>query len=164
MRIGELIGLVLIGYGIWFAVRGVKVYLGTDKNWWRPLDRRQRYPYPIAGILMGVFFVSMGITFVSYNVWSHAPVLGYVGGGVFLLVIVVGVAQPRFCHPHWYGELEDRLGRERVEQLKLIARRMENAEWTEVTACEASFNAWVAQRSPLLSRRQGRGYKRRDGG
>lgn len=46
--VGEMIGLTLSGYGLWFAVRGIKMYLSTDKAWWRPINRQNRYPYPVA--------------------------------------------------------------------------------------------------------------------
>ena len=159
----QLIGLVLIGCGVWFTAQGVRMYLGSDKNWWRPPRKGQRYPYPIAGMLMGIFFVLTGLFFTLHGDWQHASILGYIGGGFFILVFVIGIAQPRFCHPRWYGNLEDRLGKERVEQLKLAARRMEEEEWSEVAASEAFFEAWVAQTAPHPLQRQSRGYTKRGG-
>ena len=158
MRAAEMIGLVLVGYGIWFAARGVGMWFGTDKNWWRPKSRRERYPYPAAGILLGICFVILGTRFALNYTWDNARILGYVGGGLFVIVLVAGVAQPRFLHPRWYGALEDRLGKKGMLQLRSVAFNLDQDEWLEITASEVEFNAWVDRAIPG-HKPAGRGYQ-----
>jgi hypothetical protein len=148
----EAIGLMLVGYGVWFTIRGVGMLVWGRRDWWRPLDRRKRYPYPVAGVLLG-------LSFALHYSWEGAPVLGYTGGGLFVLVFVIGVAQPRFLHPQWYRALEDRLGKESVRRLRAEAFKLEKEEWLEVDATDESFNAWVDQTAPQ-QRAQSRGYKK----
>lgn len=160
MVISELIGVVLVGYGIWFASRGVQKHFGVDKEWWRPLTRKERYPYPFAGMLLGIVFVLLGLRFALDNVWAKAATLGYAGGGVFILVIVIGVIQPRLLHPGWYGALEDRLGRQAMARLKQAAFEVEVEEWIEIRASESAFGAWVNRVMPDQRRRPSRGYSK----
>jgi hypothetical protein len=156
--IAELIGVCLVGYGIWFAARGVKNHLGIEKDWWRPLGRGKRYPYPVAGVLLGVCFIFLGLRFALNNVWTHARISGYAGGALFVAVLVAGVAQPRFLHPRWYGRLEDRFGKTGVARLRRAAFQVEPEEWSEIVASEASFDEWVDRAMPRQMRRPGRGY------
>jgi hypothetical protein len=134
------------------------MWFGTDKNWWRPKSRRERYPYPAAGILLGICFVTLGIRFALHYTWDNARVLGYVGGGLFVVILVAGVAQPRFLHPRWYGALEDRLGRKGMLRLRSAAFNLDQDEWLEVTASEDEFIAWVDRAMPG-HKQTGRGYK-----
>jgi hypothetical protein len=154
-----LIGMALIGYGIWFGARGVVMWITGKKDWWRPADRRSRYPYPVAGILLGVFFVILGARFALHYVWPNAAILGYVGGALFLIVLAAGVGQPRFLHPPWYGELEDRLGRKGVQQLRAAAFKMDKEEWVEIAESDSEFSEWVARTAPARVH-QSRGYKK----
>ena len=160
----ELVGLFLVGYGIWFTSEGVRRYWGTGKDWWRPLGRKRRYPYPVSGILLGFCFVVMGLVFVLNNVWAHARSLAYAGGALFILVVVFGLIQPRVLHPRWYGALEDRLGKKTLSRLRSAAIQMEDQEWVEVIATEDAFNAWVERMTPGLRRAPQRGYQKRDNG
>jgi hypothetical protein len=156
----EFIGLLLAGYGIWFSAQGVRRWLGAEKDWWRPLRRQRRYPYPAAGVLLGLCFFTMGLMFALRDAWVQARGLAWVGGGLFVLVMAAGIAQPRFLHPPWYGQLQDRYGKQGVLRLKDAAWRMEEEEWSEVTAAEPLFEAWVKQVMPGPAEPLRRGYKR----
>jgi hypothetical protein len=158
LYIAELIGVFLVGYGIWFTNRGIQRALGADKDWWRPLRNRKRYPYPAAGALLGVCFACLGARFALNNVWGHAPILGYVGGGLFAVVVVVGIAQPRFLHPRWYGRLWDRYGREGMARLRRAAYELEDEKWVEIDSSEITFDRWVERVMPRFSSAD-RGYK-----
>jgi hypothetical protein len=160
MWIAESIGLILVGYGIWFASKGVNRQWGMERDWWRPVTRQDRYPYPSAGILLGVFFVLIGLRFALNNVWVNARILGYVGGGLFVVVVGIGVAQPRFLHPRWYGALEDRLGKKGMSRLRGAAFKVEPEEWVEVVASETTFDAWVRRTAPGSAQRANRGYEK----
>ena len=160
MYLAELIGVFLVGYGIWFAAQGIHKALGTDKDWWRPRRSKRHYPYPFAGFMLGICFVLLGARFALNTVWPHASILGYVGGGIFVLVVVIGVAQPRFLHPRWYGRLEDRFGREGVQRLKAEALRLEEETWIELEATETAFDQWVKRVMPQAPG-AGRGFKQR---
>jgi hypothetical protein len=157
--IAELIGLALIAYGIWFAGRGVLIWVNGKKDWWRPIDRSNRYPYPAAGVLLGVFFVILGLRFALNGVWAHAAILGYVGGALFLIVLAIGVGQPHFLHPPWYRELEDRLGKKGMQKLRAAAFEMDKEEWSEIAESESAFEAWVKRAAPAQVQRQSRGYR-----
>ncbi len=162
MSISELLGVGLFGYGIWFTAEGVKRCLGDNKDWWRPLEKRKRhYPYPASGVLLGVCFMVMGLTFALQNVWEHSRKLAYAGGAIFVLVLVVGVAQPRFLHPRWYARLHDRLGNKGVMRLRRAALQMDDEDWREIVASEEEFEAWVARAVPRRPREPRRGYKKR---
>ena len=134
------------------------MWFGTDKNWWRPKSRRERYPYPVAGILLGICFAILGTRFALNYTWDNARVLGYVGGGLFVIVLVAGVAQPRFLHPRWYGALEDRLGKKGMLRLRSAAFNLDPDEWLLVTASEDEFNVWVDRAIPG-HKPAGRGYQ-----
>jgi hypothetical protein len=155
----EIIGLTLAGYGVWFAIRGAGMLFWSGKDWWRPLDSRKRYPYPAAGVLLGVCFVLLGLRFALHFSWEGASILGYVGGGLFIVVFVAGIAQPRFLHPQWYGVLEDRLGKKDMRRLRAAAFKLDKEEWLEVDATEESFNAWVDRVVPHTPK-PSRGYKK----
>jgi hypothetical protein len=157
--IAELIGVFLVGYGIWFAYKGVLRELGYGKDWWRPLQNRKRYPYPAAGLLLGLCFVLLGTRFALNSAWKNARILGYVGGGLFVVVLVIGVAQPRFLHPKWYGRLWDRFGKDGMSRLKRAAIELEDAEWTEIDASPLTFDRWVDRVMPRANP-VGRGFKR----
>ncbi len=159
MIVAETIGLALFGYGIWFGVRGIGMLFGTNREWWRPTSRNKRYPYPAAGALLGIFFMLLGGRFVLHYAWEQAPILGYVGGGLFLVVLAIGVIQPRPLHPRWYGLLEDRLGKKAIPRLRSAALQMETEEWIEITASETLFGEWVNRTIPWQER-QGRGYRK----
>lgn len=159
MLVAEVIGLALIIYGVWFGARGLGMWFDGDKEWWRPTSRKSRYPYPAAGVLLGVFFVLLGGRFALHYLWEYAPLLGYIGGVLFLVVVLAGVAQPRFLHPKWYGRLEDALGKEGVRDLRAEALRMEAEEWHETAATQETFEAWV-RRTALQKVRVSRGYRR----
>ena len=143
MFIAELIGVFLVGYGIWFTGKGVQMALGIAKGWWRPMRGKKRYPYPVAGILLGICFAVLGLRFALNSIWVHVQVLSYVGGALFVLVLVVGIAQPRFLHPRWYGHLEGRYGKEGVAHLKQVAHQLEDEQWIEVCSTEESFDRWA---------------------
>lgn len=160
MPIAELIGLILIGYGIWFGTRGVTMYLQADKSWWRHPSRRERYPYPAAGLLLSLVFVLSGLVFLLNRIWLYAPFFGYGAGGMFVLVIVIGVSQPRSLHPHWYGKLVDRLGRKAVDGLKAAAYQMPIEEWRQVIASDQTFENWVSKSAPAPVRHHSRGYQK----
>jgi len=157
--IGELIGVFLVGYGIWFASEGIKRYFGGAKDWWRPIRGKRRYPYPFAGALLGVCFVLMGLVFALHNRWTNTRTLVWVGGGVFLLVLAFGIGQPRFLHPRWYGELEDRFGKKGMLRLRREAFTLDDEEWQQVNETDATFKAWVERTMPrsVGARRRG-GY------
>lgn len=159
MRAAELIGLVLVVYGVWFGFRGVKMYLGDDKSWWRQPSRKERYPYPAAGFLLGVVFVLAGLAFLLHFAWANARILGYVAGGIFLVVLIIGTVQPRILHPRWYGQLERQFGRKGMDQLRAAAYALPIEEWREVIASNETFNAWVVQTAPAQPRHQSRAYK-----
>jgi hypothetical protein len=157
LYIAELIGVALVGYGMWFAYKGLLRVAGEGKDWWRPLHNRKRYPYPAAGVLLGVCFALLGARFALNSVWSSAKILGYIGGGLFVVVLVIGVAQPRFLHPKWYGRLWDRFGREGMSRLQRAAIALEDQEWIEINASPITFSRWVDRVMPR-ARRPGRGY------
>jgi len=157
--VAEMIGLALIGYGIWFGVRGIAMWVGSDKIWWRPLGQKNRYPYPAAGALLGVCFMILGARFALHYLWENAGILGYIGGGIFLIVLVVGVGQPRFLHPRWYGALEDRLGKKGMTRLRTAALKLDVDEWLEIAASENRFIEWANKTVPWPER-QSRGYRR----
>ena len=159
--VAELIGLFLVGYGIWYGARGVGMWLGTSREWWRPTSRRARYPYPASGMLLGVSFILLGARFALHYVWERAPLLGYAGGGLFLVVLVVGVGQPRLLHPRWYGALEDRLGKKGVAHLRTAALKLDAEAWGEVNASDEAFEAWVQEAAPA-QRSVSHGYRKRD--
>jgi hypothetical protein len=136
----------------------VQKHFGSDKEWWRPLTRKERYPYPAAGVLLGIVFILLGLRFALDSVWARAPLLGYLGGAVFILVVAIGVAQPRFLHPAWYGTLEDRFGRKAMARLKRAAYEVQAEEWIEIRASESAFDAWANRVMPDQRRRADRGY------
>jgi hypothetical protein len=160
----ELIGVFLVGYGIWFAGEGLKQLLNGAKDWWRPIKGKRRYPYPVSGVLLGICFVCMGLVFALNNVWANARILAFVGIGIFCLVVFAGIVQPRFLHPVWYGRLEDRFGKKGVLRLRRAALETEEDDWREIVASEASFDEWVNRTMPGEPRRAGRGYKKDTGG
>ena len=162
--IAELIGISLVGYGIWFTAEGVKQLSDAAKDWWRPTKGKRRYPYPASGVLLGICFVLMGLVFALHNVWVHARSLGYAGVAVFVLVLVTGIGQPRFLHPRWYGELEDRFGKKGMIRLKRAALATEDAEWNDVVASEVSFDEWANRVMPRQMRKPRRGYKKSTNG
>jgi hypothetical protein len=155
----EMIGVVLVGYGIWYGYKGFVRLLTGEKDWWRPLNRQQRYPYPAAGVLLGVCFIVLGLRFALNNVWEGSRVLSYVGIALFVLVLVTGVVQPRFLHPRWYGRLQDRFGKQRLVLLQREARKVLPDEWTEIVATDATFDHWVDRNAPSRSVGRQRGYK-----
>jgi hypothetical protein len=163
LYIAELIGVFLVGYGIWFAYKGILRLLGDGRDWWRPLRNRKRYPYPAAGVLLGVCFILLGVRFALNSAWMRAPILGYVGAGLFVLVLVIGIAQPRFLHPRWYGRLWDRLGREGMSRLQRAASQLEDKEWIEIDSLPTSFDRWVDRVMPQVHP-AGRGYRQQDDG
>ncbi len=161
-QIAELIGLAMIGYGLWFGFRGLKMHFSTDKSWWRQLSHRERYPYPAAGVLLSVVFVLGGMVFLLNYVVANAVYFGYAAGITFILVLVVGVWQPRALHPRWYRSLEDRVGKKGLQMLKTAAYEMPTEEWREIAASDAEFDAWVAKILPTQPRRPSRGYRKRE--
>jgi hypothetical protein len=161
--IAELMGVFLVAYGIWFSGEGVKKLMDAAKDWWRPIKGTRRYPYPVAGILLGICFVLMGLVFALNSVWAHARVLVWAGIGVFVLVLVAGIGQPRFLHPHWYGELEDRLGRKRMMQLRRAAFQTEDEDWKEIVSSKVFFDEWVKRAAPKDMQSPGRGYRSNGG-
>jgi hypothetical protein len=160
MLLAEMIGIALVGYGIWFGARAIDMWLGAKKDWWRPLTYRNRHPYPAAGVLLGLCFIVLGTRFALNYVWEQARILGYVGGGLFAAVLVIGIVQPRFLHPKWYGALEDRYGKKRMIRLKAAALKVEPEEWLEVIDTEEAFNAWVERTMPGEMQRQSQGYRK----
>ena len=155
----EMIGVVLVGYGIWYGYKGIVRLFSGEKDWWRPLNRQQRYPYPAAGVMLGVCFIVLGLRFALNNVWPGARALSYVGIGLFVLVLATGVVQPRFLHPGWYGRLEGRLGKQRLGLLQRVARKVPPEEWIEILATEGAFEHWVDQNAPSRPVARQRGYK-----
>jgi hypothetical protein len=143
--IAEAIGVFLVGYGIWFTNKGVQMALGIGRGWWRPTKGKKRYPYPIAGVMLGICFTVLGLRFALNSIWVHVQILSYVGGALFVVVLVIGVVQPRFLHPRWYGRLEDRYGREGVAHLKQAAHQLEDEQWIEVCSTEEAFDHWARQ-------------------
>lgn len=160
MRVAELIGLALIGYGIWFGIRGVKMYLSDDKSWWRHPSRKERYPYPAAGLLLSLVFILAGLAFLLHYAWANARTLGYAAGAVFLLVLIIGITQPSIFHPHWYGQLEKQIGRKGMDKLRAAAYAMPIEEWLQIIASSETFDAWIAETAPAQSRHQSRAYKK----
>ena len=160
MPITEFLGVVLVGYGLWFASEGIRRTFGTHKDWWRPVKGKKRYAYPVASVLLGICFVVAGLSAALSSVWASAQILLYVAAGLFVLVLVVGVAQPRFLHPRWYGALEDRYGVKGVARLKEAALQMDDEEWIELAASEDFFDDWVRKTAPRKSDSQGRGYNK----
>jgi hypothetical protein len=158
LYVAELIGVSLVGYGIWFTYKGILRILGDGKDWWRPYQNRRRYPYPAAGALLGLCFALLGARFALNSVWARAAILGYIGGGLFVIVVVIGIAQPRFLHPKWYGRLWDRFGREGIARLRRAACALEDQEWREIDSSALAFERWVDRVMPP-ARKAGRGYK-----
>jgi hypothetical protein len=148
--IAELIGVFLVAYGIWFTYQGILRALGDGKDWWRPLQNRKRYPYPAAGALLGMCFVSLGARFALQSTWDRASVLGYVGLGLFAIVLVIGTVQPRFLHPKWYGRLWDRFGKEGMSHLERAACQLEDKEWQEINSSTLTFDRWVERVMPAV--------------
>lgn len=160
-RIAELIGVIMIGYGLWFGFRGLRMHFSADKSWWRQLSHRERYPYPAAGVLLSAVFVLGGMVFLLNYVVPNAAYFGYAAGITFILVLVVGVWQPRILHPRWYRDLEDRVGKSGLQKLKTAAYEMPTEEWRQVIASDAEFEAWVSRTLPAQPRRKaGRGYRK----
>jgi hypothetical protein len=160
VRAAELIGLVMVGYGIWFGVRGAKMYLSGDKSWWRHPSRKERYPYPAAGFLLSFVFVLSGSVFLLHYTWPNARMLGYAAGVVFVFVLVIGVVQPSILHPRWYGQLEKQFGRKAMDKLRAAAYAVPIEEWREIVASDEAFHAWVAETAPAQPRHQSRAYKK----
>ena len=158
----ELVGVVLVGYGMWYTYKGIVRIASGEKDWWRPASRQQRYPYPAAGILLGTCFVVLGLRFALHNVWAQAHVLSYVGIGLFVLVMVTGVVQPRFLHPRWYGRLQDRLGKQRLMLLQRKAQQTAVDEWAEIVASDTAFEQWVNRNAPSSAPGRRRSYAKRD--
>ena len=144
----EFVGVVLVGYGMWYVYKGIVRLAGGEKDWWRPENRKQRYPYPAAGILLGICFAVLGLRFALNSVWEQARALGYVGIGLFVLVLVLGVVQPRFLHPKWYGRLQDQLGKQRLMLLQREAQRTDIDEWAMIVASDTAFEQWVNRNAP----------------
>jgi hypothetical protein len=157
----ELIGVFLVGYGIWFSGEGVKRLMDNAKDWWRPTRGKRRYPYPVAGILLGVCFVLMGLVFALNNLWAGARSLVWAGVGMFVLVLIAGIAQPHFLHPRWYAKLEDKFGKKGVARLKREAFSMEDEEWQEVAATDATFERWADRIMPSL-RQTSRAFQKKE--
>lgn len=162
MSFAELIGVVLVGYGMWFAYKGVMRALGLrtlgdHKDWWRPPRNKKRYPYPAAGVLLGLCFALLGVRFALDGVWDSASLLGYVGAGLFVVVLVIGVVQPRFLHPRWYRRLRDRLGKDGMSRLQRAAYALEDEEWAEINATPLTFDRWVDRVMPRVQP-TGRGF------
>ena len=155
----EFIGVLLVGYGIWYAYKGLVRLFSAEKDWWRPATRQHRYPYPAAGLLLGVCFIVLGLRFALNNVWEHARFLSYVGIGLFVLVLLIGVLQPRFLHPTWYGRLQDSLGKQRLMLLQREARKVPPDEWTEILATQGAFEHWVSRNTPSQPPARRHGYK-----
>jgi hypothetical protein len=162
MFVAELIGIALVAYGMWFAYRGLDMWFGTNREWWRPISHRKRYPYPAAGILLGVCFILLGLRFALNSVWAQARILGYAGGVLFVVVLLAGVIQPRWLHPDWYRRLHDRLGKERMSKLRAKAFELEGQEWQEISASEDLFQKWVDRAAPKEVSASSRGYDRPD--
>jgi hypothetical protein len=160
MPVAELIGLALVAYGIWFGIRGGILWFGTQKDWWRPLSHKNRYPSPASGVLLGLCVIVLGLRFVLHYAWENAQILGYVGGGLFIVVLAAGIAQPRFLHPGWYGSLEDRFGKKAMMRLKAAAYKLEMEEWTDLIASEDAFNEWVERTMPKQASQPSRGYQK----
>ncbi|MBN1579283.1 MAG: hypothetical protein JXA89_01175 [Anaerolineae bacterium] len=160
MRAAELIGLIMVAYGIWFGARGVRMYLSSDKSWWRHPSRKERYPYPAAGFLLSFVFILSGLVFLLYYTWANARMLGYAAGVVFIFVLVIGVAQPSVFHPRWYSQLEKRLGKNGMTKLRAAAYAVPTEEWREIVASDETFNAWVTEAVPAQPRHQSRAYKK----
>jgi hypothetical protein len=158
-QFAEMVGVILVGYGMWYGYKGLVRLFTGEKDWWRPLTRQQRYPYPAAGVLLGICFIVLGLRFALNNVWEQARTLSYAGIGAFVLVLVTGVVQPRFLHPTWYGGLEDRLGKQRVGLLLREARKVPADEWSEILTTEGAFEHWVDQNAPSRPASRQRGYK-----
>jgi hypothetical protein len=156
----ELVGVVLVGYGMWYGYKGVVRAFGSEKDWWRPASRRQRYPYPAAGILLGICFIVLGLRFALHNTWEQAHVMSYAGIGLFVLVLVTGVVQPRFLHPAWYSRLQDQLGKQRLQLLQRKAQQTPVDEWAEIVASDTAFEQWVNRNAPSSVPGRRRGYRK----
>jgi hypothetical protein len=157
----EIVGVVLVGYGMWYCYKGVVRIAGSEKDWWRPASRRQRYPYPAAGILLGICFIVLGLRFALNNAWERAHVMSYVGMGLFVLVLATGVVQPRFLHPAWYGRLQDRFGKQRLTLLQRVAQQTDADEWAEIVASDTAFEQWVSRNAPSSVPARRRGYTKK---
>jgi hypothetical protein len=155
----EFVGVLLVGYGIWYGYKGVVRVFSGEKDWWRPATRQQRYPYPAAGIVLGICFIVLGLRFALNNVWEQARTLSYAGIGLFVVVVLLGVVQPRFLHPKWYGRLQDALGKQRLMLLQRKARTIPSDEWAEIVSTEGAFEHWVQQNAPSRPVGRQRGYK-----
>jgi hypothetical protein len=153
----EFVGVLLVGYGMWYGYKGFVRLFGKEKDWWRPASRRQRYPYPAAGVMLAICFIVLGLRFALNNVWEQARVLGYVGIGLFVVVLLLGVLQPRFLHPKWYGRLQDRFGKQRLMLLQREAQKTDVDEWASIVESDVAFEQWVNRNAPgnLPSRRRG---------
>jgi hypothetical protein len=112
----------------------------------------------VSGILLGVFFILLGGRFALNYAWEQAALLGYIGGGMFVIVVAIGVAQPRIFHPKWYRQLEDRLGKKTVAKVRAAALKMDTEEWIEIVASEARFEEWVQETAPHTGRAS-RGFR-----
>ena len=111
---------------------------------------------------MGVCFIVLGLRFALHNVWENARVLGFVGIGLFALVLVGGVTQPRVFHPKWYGRLQDQLGKQRLMRLQRKAQQTPADEWALIVASDASFDQWVDRNAPsAIPPRRRRGYSKK---
>lgn len=162
MAVAEMIGLALIGYGLWFGFRGIKMHFSNDKGWWRHLSHKERYPYPAAGLLLSLVFVLAGLAFLLHFHVENAAYFGYVAGIAFIFVLIVGVWQPRVFHPRWYRDLEDQVGKKGMQKLKAVAYEMPVEEWREIATSDASFSAWVDKTVPGQVQRSSRGYRKTD--
>ena len=79
---------------------------------------------------------------------------------MFIVVLVIGIAQPRIFHPRWYGRLWDRFGREGMQRLKRAAHELEDDEWIEIDSSALTFDRWVERVMPRV-RPSARGYKQK---
>ncbi|MBN1935772.1 MAG: hypothetical protein JW934_13975 [Anaerolineae bacterium] len=158
--VAEMIGLIMVGYGLWYGFRGIKIHFSTDKSWWRYLSRRERYPYPAAGLLLSLVFVLAGLVFLLHFLVENATYFGYAAGIVFVLVLIIGIWQPRALHPRWYRELEDRVGKKEMRKLKAAAYEMPSEEWRAIATSDTEFSAWVDKIVPGRVRHASRGYRK----
>jgi hypothetical protein len=145
---------------MWYAYKGLVRLFGGEKDWWRPANRQQRYPYPAAGVILGICFIVLGLRFALHNVWEQASLLSYVGIGLFVVVLLLGVLQPRFLHPKWYGRLQDRFGRQRLMLLQREAQKTDPDEWAVIVKSDAAFEQWVNRNAPGSTPPRRRGYDR----
>jgi hypothetical protein len=133
---------------MWYSYKGLVRLFSGEKDWWRPASRRQRYPYPAAGVMLGICFIVLGLRFALNNVWEQASLLSYVGIGLFVVVLLLGILQPRFLHPKWYGRLQDRLGKQRLMLLQREAQKTDLDEWAVIAKSDAAFEQWVNRNAP----------------